>query len=91
MELAFSTTFLRELEGLAKNQRLIKGKLALTALGRRLQSLRLHLIEPGEALAEAGGKAKLDTRPAMLQALHSLGRARANEWLLANGSTKLGK
>jgi NTE family protein len=86
MELAFSTTFLRELEALAKNQQLIKGKLALTALGRRLQSLRLHLVEPGESLAEAGGKAKLDTRPAMLRALCSLGRERADEWLVTHGS-----
>jgi NTE family protein len=86
MEFAFSATFLRELEGLTKNQRLIKGKLASTALGRRLQSLRLHLIEPGESLADAGGNAKFDTRPAMLQALCSLGRERADEWLIAHGS-----
>lgn len=86
MELAFSTTFLRELESLAKNQRLIKGKLALTALGRRLQSLRLHLIEPGESLAEASGKAKLDARPAMLQAQCALGRECATEWLVAHRS-----
>lgn len=85
-ELAFSTTFLRELESLAKTQQMIRGKLALTALGRRLQSLRLHLVEPGESLAEAGGKAKLDTRPAMLQALCRLGRERAGEWLMAHAA-----
>jgi NTE family protein len=86
MDFAFSATFLRELESLAKSQRLIRGKLASTALGRRLQSLRLHLIEPGESLADAGLNAKLDTRPAMLRALCSLGRARADEWLIAHGS-----
>lgn len=84
IELAFSTTFLRELEALATNQRHIEGKLALTALGRRLQNLRLHLIEPGESLAHTGTKAKLDTRPAMLHALHALGRARAQSWLDQN-------
>ncbi|NZA27132.1 patatin-like phospholipase family protein [Luteimonas sp. SJ-92] len=84
MELTFSTTFLRELEALATNQQLIRGKLALTSLGRRLQSLRLHLMEPGESLADAGGKAKLDTRPAMLRALCALGRDRAGQWLEAN-------
>lgn len=86
MELAFSTTFLREIEALATNQRLIHGKLALTALGRRLQSLRLHLVEPGESLADSGGKAQLDTRPQMLQALWSLGRERADQWLAAHRS-----
>ncbi len=80
-ELGFSTNFLRELETLAKYKRLIKGKLALTALGRRLQHLRLHLLEPGESLAEAGAKAKLDTRPAMLLALRDLGRERTQQWL----------
>ena len=86
MELAFTTTFLRELESLATNQRLIQGKLALTSLGRRLQSLRLHLLEPGESLADAGGTAKLDTRPAMLRTLCSLGGERAEEWLIAHRS-----
>lgn len=86
MELAFTTTFLRELEALATNQRMIQGKLALTSLGRRLQSLRLHLLEPGESLADAGGKAKLDTRPAMLRALCSLGRERADAWLSTHRS-----
>lgn len=85
MELSFSTTFLRELEALAKNKRLIEGKLALTKLGRRLQSLRLHLLEPGESLAETGAKAKLDTRPAMLLSLRELGRERADSWLQRNG------
>ncbi|MEZ0471674.1 patatin-like phospholipase family protein [Luteimonas salinilitoris] len=84
MEMAFSTTFLRELEALATSQQSIRGKLALTALGRRLQSLRLHLIEPGESLADAGGKAKLDARPAMLQTLCALGRERADAWLAAH-------
>jgi len=86
MELAFTTTFLRELESLATAQRMIQGKLALTSLGRRLQSLRLHLLEPGESLAEAGGKAKLDTRPTMLRALCALGRERADAWLAAHRS-----
>ncbi|MDH5823689.1 patatin-like phospholipase family protein [Luteimonas sp. RD2P54] len=86
LELTFSTTFLRELEALATNQQLIRGKLALTSLGRRLQSLRLHLVEPGASLAEAGGKAKLDTRPAMLGALCALGRERAGQWLEAHRS-----
>lgn len=86
IELAFSTTFLRELEALATNQRLIEGKLALTTLGRRLQSLRLHLIEPGESLAETGAKAKLDTRPVMLRTLHELGRERADAWFVAHRS-----
>ena len=86
MELAFTTTFLRELESLATAQRMIRGKLSLTSLGRRLQSLRLHLLEPGESLADAGGKAKLDTRPAMLRALCALGRERADAWLAAHAS-----
>jgi hypothetical protein len=58
----------------------------LTSLGRRLQSLRLHLLEPGESLADAGGKAKLDTRPAMLRALCALGRERTDAWLAAHAS-----
>ncbi len=80
-ELAFSTTFLRELDGLRRIQRSLSGSFPLSAIGRRIKSLRFHLIEPGAFLAEHGLRTRLDTRLAFLEELCGLGRQAADDWL----------
>lgn len=81
-ELGFSTTFLRELGTIRRAQRAVAGTLPFSAIGRRLKSLRIEIIEPGESLDAYSAKTRLNTRLAFLRELRDLGRARADEWLV---------
>lgn len=83
VELGFSTTFLREMRMIAHARRHIAettGWMPLGRLERKLVGQRFHLIEARE-LAEAGSASKLNAASGFLAELHTLGRARAGEWL----------
>jgi NTE family protein len=83
VELGFSTTFLREMRMIAHARRHIAettGWMPLGRLERKLVGQRFHLIEARE-LAEAGSASKLNAASGFLTELHTLGRARAAEWL----------
>jgi len=80
-ELGFSTTFVREYESLVQAQAALRGAVPLSSLGRRMKALRLHVIEPGESLAEFRAKSRLNTEPGFLHELRELGRATCEAWL----------
>ena len=83
MELGFSTTFLREMRMIAHARQYIAetaGWMPLGRLERKLVGQRFHLIEARE-LAEAGSTSKLNAASGFLTELHTLGRARTDEWL----------
>lgn len=80
-ELGFSTTFLREYDSLVHAQAALRGSVPLSALGRRMKSLRLHLIEPGDTLSEYRAKTRLNTELGFLLELRDLGREAAAQWL----------
>lgn len=80
-ELGFSTTFLRELATVRRAQQALSGSLPLSAIGRRLKSLRIDMIEPGESLDAYSAKTRLNTRVAFLRELRDLGVAQAEAWL----------
>jgi NTE family protein len=82
-ELGFSTTFLREYASLLQAQAMLRGTLPLSTLGRRLRSLRLRLIEPGESLADHHAKSRLNAQPGFLRELRDLGRQAGARWLQA--------
>jgi NTE family protein len=80
-ELGFSTTFLREYDSLVHAQAALRGSVPLSALGRRMKSLRLHLVEPGDTLSEYRAKTRLNTELGFLLELRDLGRDAAGQWL----------
>jgi NTE family protein len=90
VELGFSTTFAREVDTVLKAKNSLDSSFAVSWLGRRMKSLRLHLIDPGESLDEFSAKTRLNTRIGFLRELCDLGRARAAGWL-ENHADALGK
>lgn len=80
-ELGFSTTFLREYDSLVHAQTALRGSVPLSALGRRMKTLRLHLIEPGDTLTEYRAKTRLNTELGFLLELRDLGREAGEAWL----------
>jgi NTE family protein len=80
-ELGFSTTFLRELDTIRRAQRSLRYTFPLSRIGRRLKSLRIEVIEPGEALAAYSAKTRMNTRLGFLRSLRDIGRERAQAWL----------
>jgi len=84
-ELAFSNTFLRELSSLQTARRSIMRAVPLSWLGRRLKSLDLQVLEPGESLDRHSARTRLDTRIGFLRNLRDVGRERADAWLSACG------
>ena len=80
-ELGFLTTFLREVDFIRRAQSALAGALPLSTIGRRIKSLRIELIEPGESLDAYSAKTRLNTRLAFLHELRATGRERAEAWL----------
>lgn len=80
-ELGFSTTFLRECDSLVHAQAALRGSVPLSALGRRMKALRLHLVEPGDTLSEYRAKTRLNTELGFLLELRDLGRDAGERWL----------
>lgn len=80
-ELGFSSAFLRELRTLALAQGALDGATSLSWLGQRVQSLRIHVIEPGESLDAFRNKVGFNNSISFLTALRDLGRRRAESWI----------
>ncbi|HSE11593.1 MAG TPA: patatin-like phospholipase family protein [Rudaea sp.] len=80
-ELGFSTTFLRELEAVRRAQKSLQYTFPLSWLGRRLKSLRIATIEPGESLDAYSAKTRMNTRLGFLCSLRDIGRECAQLWL----------
>lgn len=80
-ELGFSTTFLREYDSVLHAQAALRGSVPLSAIGRRLKSLRPHLLEPGDTLTEYRAKTRFNTELGFLLELRDFGRQAGEEWL----------
>lgn len=85
VELGFSTTFLRELDTLWMAKQSMARAWSWSWLGRRLQRLHLHMIEPGESLDAYSARTRINARIEFLRDLRELGRNCAQTWLDANG------
>ncbi len=90
VELGFSTTFLRELDTLLKARESLAGDSVRSWIGDRLNSMRMHLIEPGESLDSYSPKTRINTRLSFLRNLRDLGHAQTSAWL-AQHAAALGK
>jgi NTE family protein len=90
VELGFSTTFSREVDTILKAKNSLDSAFAVSWLGRRMKSLRLHIVDPGESLDDFSAKTRLNTRIGFLRELCDLGRERAASWL-ENHVDALGK
>jgi NTE family protein len=78
-QITFNAGLVSEMRAIAFVQRLV-------ALGQvdtgRYKGLRLHMVADDEGLAPLQGSSKMNTDLRFLEALHSLGRAAAERWLL---------
>ncbi|MDQ7988994.1 MAG: patatin-like phospholipase family protein [Candidatus Dactylopiibacterium sp.] len=86
LELGFNNAFLREMRLLAAMREMAgeSGWLA-GSLEQRLRRARFHMIEGDEALAGLGAATKVVANLAFLHRLRDAGRARAQQWLVAQG------
>jgi NTE family protein len=78
-EITFNAGLIGEMRAIAFVQRLIeKGKLS----PGEYKNLRLHMVADEAGLAPLNASSKLNTEREFLEALHSLGRAAAERWLI---------
>lgn len=86
-EFAFNATFLREARMLAEACAAAKASLwpFPGPLERRLRRLRFHLVDAQPDLGALRPETRLIAHGPFLARLKELGRARAEEWLAANG------
>jgi NTE family protein len=80
VELAFSTTFLREMRAIAQAQKQL-GWFAVGRLERRLKRLNFHLVHGEDLLGGLRHSSKVNTRTEFLTMLRDEGRAHADRWL----------
>jgi len=64
-----------------RTQESLRRAFPLSWLGRRMKSLRISLIEPGESLDAYSAKTRLNTRLGFLRKLRDIGRECAQSWL----------
>ncbi|MFN3297796.1 patatin-like phospholipase family protein [Caldimonas sp.] len=80
-EITFNASLIAELRAIAFVSRLLREhKLD----PRRYKDLRLHMVADDEGLAPFNASSKLNTDPAFLEQLFTLGRAAAERWLAAH-------
>jgi len=89
-EVTFNASLMKELRSIALLRQLIEdelehGRLCRQPMIRRVQALRLHLLEGGAALADFGARSKSNTEWSFLLKLHGLGRDAASQWLERHG------
>lgn len=87
MEIAFASTFLREMRMFAHVQRHLPGRflgLQFGRLERRVQRSRFHLIAADAALGEFGAETKMAANLKFFDKLKTLGRAQGQQWLAAH-------
>lgn len=85
LELAFKSTFLREMRSLA-HARAYAGRslLPLGSLERRLRQANIHEIDAGELMNQLAAESRLTTCLPFLEMLRDQGRAHAQAWLDAH-------
>lgn len=87
LELAFKSTFLREMHDLAHARRQAgDALLPLGRLERRLCRARFHLIDAGAVLSGLAAESRLTTCLPFLEMLRDQGRAHARHWLAEHHS-----
>jgi NTE family protein len=80
-EITFNAGLVGEMRAIAFVRKLIQQGL----LGEgHYKDLRLHMCSDEEGLGSLNASSKLNTEPAFLEALHALGRAAAERWLVAH-------
>ena len=89
-EVTFNASLLKEMRSIALLKQLIdgegrSGQRHRQLLFKRVQDLRVHLIDGGESLSPLGAASKTETQWAFLSKLHELGRASASRWLADHG------
>jgi NTE family protein len=84
-DIAFSTGFLREMQGLAHATRLARSAWWPAPHERRLRKLRWHLIDGHDALSVLHGDSKMIAHPTLLERLRDAGRERTRRWLADHG------
>lgn len=91
-DLAFKSTFLREMRSFAHAREYVgRSFWPMGRLERRLRQIRMHLIAITEELtSRLAVESKLTTSLPFLEMLRDQGRARATAWLSANGR-KIGR
>ena len=78
-EITFNAALVGEMRAIGFVSRLVEqGQLS----GDDYKNLRLHMVSDDEGLAPLHGSSKLNTDRSFLEALHALGRAAAERWLL---------
>ncbi|HEX2009640.1 MAG TPA: patatin-like phospholipase family protein [Roseateles sp.] len=85
LEIAFSASFMREMRMFAHLRQHLPRHwlgLGLGGLERRLRRARFHLIEAADVLGELRADSKLAANLRFLERLKTLGRERAQAWLL---------
>ncbi|MFO1148251.1 MAG: patatin-like phospholipase family protein [Alsobacter sp.] len=82
--LSFNSSLQRELRAIHFISRLVEDG-ALDAA--RFKRLNVHVVEAEDVMRGLSVRSKFDTSPAMIQGLHSLGRARMESWLAAHRDT----
>ncbi len=85
LELAFNSTFLREMRMFAHLREHVSRKwLRLGSFERRLAGTHFHVIEAAELMSELSTESKLAANMQFFDMLKNLGRERAQAWLQAN-------
>lgn len=85
LDLAFNSTFLREMRSFAHAREYVgHSRFAVGRLERRLQRARFHLIEAEALLSQLATETRLATGLPFLLKLRDQGRARAQQWLAAH-------
>ena len=89
-EVTFNASLLKEMRSIALLKQLIhgegrSGQRHRQPLFKRVQDLRVHLIDGGESLSPLGAASKTETQWAFLSRLHDLGHASASRWLTEHG------
>jgi len=90
-EITFNGSLIREMRTIALLKRLLRDEgrpieRYREPLFQRVHDLRLHRLDGGAELAQAGDSNRLSTDPATLRRLHHLGSAAAAAWLAHNFS-----
>ncbi|MFC2974304.1 patatin-like phospholipase family protein [Azotobacter bryophylli] len=81
-ELAFKSTFLREMRSFSHAREFVgRSLMPLGRLERRLRELRMHLIATDDLANRLAVESKLTTSLPFLEMLRDQGRSRALEWL----------
>ncbi len=88
-EVTFNASLLKEMRSIALLKQLIEGegrtgRRHRQPLFKRVQDLRVHLIDGGESLSPLGAASKTETQWSFLSKLHELGHASADRWLATN-------